>query len=193
MNIEEIIFVLNLSKIDIADHLIEDCQFNCTESEYIDSLLEDKKLSLLKIENSIASIVYHNNQLNIQFLNIMDLYKISNLELLDKGIYFQMLDFFYEPRKVKIIKPTYQVGGVIDINYGIKFTIQLESNKKQLEEMVTDATIKEFLDIPQQVLDDWKKKDIAQYNRKIYEIIKGMSVKELKSKALKISSEILTF
>ncbi len=192
MNIEEIVFVLNLSKIDCVDILIEDFEID-SEEEYINSLLKNEGLSFPIIQDSTVSIVYYNNQLNLQFFNNTNIYKISNLDLIDKGIYFQMLEFFEEPQKAKIINPTYQVGGVIDTNYGIKFTIQLKSNKKQFSEKVTDKTIEEILNIPCNILDNWKKQEITHYNRKVYEIIKNMDVNELKTKSLKISDKTLTF
>lgn len=125
INIEEVIFLVNFKTEDITDIMIGDCEHNCTDEEVLNQVLENANLSILKIAHSTASMVHHNKQLNIQFFNNMNLFRVSMLEYLAREDFIELIGFFKEPRKVKIINPSPQIGGIIDKNYGIKFKIHI--------------------------------------------------------------------
>lgn len=125
INIEEIVFLVNFRTEDIADITMEYCKHDCSDEEILHQTLEELELSIPKIAHSAASMVHHNKQLNIQFFNNMNLFRVSILEYLDRDKFFELIGFFKEPKKIKIIDPSPQIGGFIDKNYGIKFKIKI--------------------------------------------------------------------
>lgn len=125
INIEEIVFLINFKTEDIADIMIGNCNHNCSDEEVVNQILEKVGLSISKIAHNTASMVHHNRQLNIQFFNDMNLYKVSILDYLERNIFIELISFFKEPKKIKIIDPSPQIGGFIDKNYGVKFKIKI--------------------------------------------------------------------
>jgi hypothetical protein len=125
INIEEIVFLVNFLTEDIADITMEYCKHDCSGEEVLNQTLEELGLSIPKIAYNTASMVHHNKQLNIQFFNNMNLFRVSILEYLDRDKFFELIGFFKEPKKIKIIDLSPQIGGIIDKNYGIKFKIKV--------------------------------------------------------------------
>ena len=125
INIEEIVFLVNFRTEDIADITMEYCKHDCSDEEVLNQALEELGLSIPKIAHNTSSMVHHNKQLNIQFFNNMNLFRVSILEYLDRDKFFELIGFFKEPKKIKIIDPSPQIGGIIDKNYGIKFKIKI--------------------------------------------------------------------
>ena len=125
VNIEEIVFLVNFGTDDIADIMMGDCEHNCSDEEFLNQILQKEGLSIPKIAHSTANMVHHNKQLNIQFFNNMNLFKVSIIEYLDRDKFFELIGFFKESKKIKIIEPSPQIGGFIDKNYGIKFKIKV--------------------------------------------------------------------
>lgn len=132
MNLDGIIFLINLETIDIADIMMQEYDNDdneedtySSEEEQIESLLKEKNLSFAKLNGITASIVHIHNKFKIQFLGYDELYTLSLLYMLEKSLFFEIMNYFKEPKQVKIINPSPQVGGIIDTNYGIKFTIEI--------------------------------------------------------------------
>jgi len=131
MHLQDTIFLVNFLTNDFADiMMMEDDEnndegYSTSEIEHIESLLKEKNLSLKKLDGIQASIVHIGREFKIQFLGYDELYTLSLLEFIDRNIFFKIMAFFKEPKQVKIINPSPQVGGIIDTNYGVKFNIEI--------------------------------------------------------------------
>jgi len=126
MNIENIEFLINFATEDIAEVMMEeDSDNDISDEEYVQSLLEEENLSIEKLDKLTAFIVNDKKSLKIKFIGIDKYYTLLLLDFIDKNIFFVIVNFFKNPKEVKIINPSAQVGGIIDKNYGVKFKIKL--------------------------------------------------------------------
>ncbi|MDD5159083.1 MAG: hypothetical protein PHI47_03455 [Sulfuricurvum sp.] len=98
---------------------------NLSDEDRVLDYLKDEDLSIELLNGSTAIIENKNKQLNIQFSVNNKKYKVTFVEFMDRDIFFEVVNLFKQPKQVTLSNVSPQIGGIIDINFGIKFNIQL--------------------------------------------------------------------
>ena len=125
-------FIVNFDTQDIADviHWNEGKtkeEILAEDMQYMDKLLDKEALSLERLEGSTATIGFDRDERALYItLDINDKkYKLSLLEFLEYEKYKKLRSYFLADAVVAIKDVSFQIGGVVDRNYGIKFKISL--------------------------------------------------------------------
>jgi hypothetical protein len=98
---------------------------NLSDEDRVLDYLKDEDLSIELLNGSTAIIENKNKQLSIQFSVNNKKYKVTFVEFMDRDIFFEVVNLFKQPKQVTLSNVSPQIGGIIDINFGIKFNIQL--------------------------------------------------------------------
>lgn len=98
---------------------------NLSDEDLVLNYIKDEDLSIELLNGSTAIIENKNKQLSIQFSVNNKKYKITFVEFMDRDIFFEVVNLFKQPKQVTLSNVSPQIGGIIDINFGIKFNIQL--------------------------------------------------------------------
>lgn len=98
---------------------------NLSDEDRVLDYLKDEDLSIELLNGSTAIIENKNKQLSIQFSVNNKKYKVTFVEFMDRDIFFEVVNLFKQPKQVTLSNASPQIGGIIDINFGIKFNIQL--------------------------------------------------------------------
>jgi len=128
MNIEDMYILLNLDTDELEERMIrkeDEGYLTMSDEEHIKILLKEDGLSLSSLEGSFATIHNVDKKLYIRFEENEKIYTPTLLNFIEFPRYIKYANTFNTPKKVKLIEVSSQVGGHIDINYGIKFKIQI--------------------------------------------------------------------
>jgi hypothetical protein len=120
--------IINFETDDLAERMIreEDEEYpSVPNEEHVLNLLREEGLNFSDLENSFAVMHNVNKKLFIQLEANNVVYQPSLLKRLELPLYVKYAHFFNSPKKVRIVDVSPQIGGIIDINYGIKFKIQV--------------------------------------------------------------------
>lgn len=98
---------------------------NLSDEDRVLGYVKDEDLSIELLNGSTAIIENKNKQLSIQFSVNNKKYKVTFVEFMDRDIFFEVVNLFKQPKQVTLSNVSPQIGGIIDINFGIKFNIQL--------------------------------------------------------------------
>lgn len=98
---------------------------NLSDEDRVLDYIKDEDLSIELLNGSTAIIENKNKQLSIQFSANNKKYKVTFVEFMDRDIFFEVVNLFKQPKQVTLSNVSPQIGGIIDINFGIKFNIQL--------------------------------------------------------------------
>jgi hypothetical protein len=98
---------------------------NLSDEDRVLDYIKDEDLSIELLNGSTAIIENKNKQLNIQFSVNNKKYKVTFVKFMDRDIFFEVVNLFKQPKQVTLSNVSPQIGGIIDINFGIKFNIQL--------------------------------------------------------------------
>jgi hypothetical protein len=98
---------------------------NLSDEDRVLDYIKDEDLSIELLNGSTAIIENKNKQLSIQFSVNNKKYKVTFVEFMDRDVFFEVVNLFKQPKQVTLSNVSPQIGGIIDINFGIKFNIQL--------------------------------------------------------------------
>jgi len=128
--IEKQYFIVNLDTMDIADVLFDSEELSEEEIkkidiQYLNKLLEEDGLTISSLENSCAKIKFNREKRVLYItLNFNDNeYKLSLLNFLEYNEYKKLTKYFLGETGVVLQNVSYQIGGIIDKNYGFKFKV----------------------------------------------------------------------
>ena len=130
--IEKQYFIINLDMMDIADAMFDtddqtEEEIKKLDIQYLDELLEKDKLNISNLENSRAKIKFNREErvlyITLNFNNKE--YKLSLLDFLEYNKYKKLTRYFLAETEVVLYNFSYQIGGIIDKNYGFKFMMKI--------------------------------------------------------------------
>jgi len=128
--IEKQYFIVNLDTMDIADVLFDNGEqteeeIAKSDIQYLDKLFEKDGLNIILLENSRAKMKFNRKE-RVLYITL-DLnhkeYKLSLLNFLEYNKYKKLYQYFLAETEVLLHDVSYQIGGMIDKNYGFKFMI----------------------------------------------------------------------
>lgn len=98
---------------------------NLSDEDRVLDYLKDEDLSIELLNGSTAIIENKNKQLSIQFSVNNKKYKVTFVEFMDRDVFFEVVNLFKQSKQVTLSNVSPQIGGIIDMNFGVKFNIQL--------------------------------------------------------------------
>lgn len=130
--IEKQYFIVNLATIDIADAMVEnenktEDEITSRDIECVNALLRENSLTIKKLERSSAIIKFNHEERALYIILGVNSqkYKLSLLKFVEFHKYKKLTSCFLIETKVVLRDISPQIGGIIDINYGFKFMINL--------------------------------------------------------------------
>lgn len=97
---------------------------NLSDEDRVLDYIKDEDLSIELLNGSTAIIENKNKQLSIQFSVNNKKYKVTFVEFMDRDVFFEVVNLFKQPKQVTLSNVSPQIGGIIAINFGIKFNIR---------------------------------------------------------------------
>lgn len=94
---------------------------NLSDEDRVLDYLKDEDLSIELLNGSTAIIENKNKQLSIQFSVNNKKYKVTFVKFMDRDVFFEVVNLFKQPKQVTLSNVSPQIGGIIDINFGIKW------------------------------------------------------------------------